>query len=114
MNLSRQNIEIANCPQGICTFSLRFQFLAMWCHYDYTTLSIESKVLQIVDNTISSMYFIGFEWIQAKKVPKLQIVPMAIAHFPIRNQFWAMWCHYVYTTLSIESKVLQIVNNTII
>ena len=112
---SRQkSTEIANCPHAIAHFPTRNQFWAMWCHYVYTTLSIESKVLKIGENTIILKYFIGFECIHAKKVPKLQIVPRAIAQFPTRKQFWAMWCHYVYTTLSIESKVLQIVDNTII
>ena len=99
--------------RAIAHFPTRKQFWAMWCHYVYTTLSIESKVLQIVDNTNTLKYFIGFQWIHAKKVPKLQIVPRAIAHFPTWKQFWAMWCHYVYTTLSVESKVLRIVDNTI-
>ena len=58
-----KSTEIANCPQGICPLSTWFQFWAMWCHYFYTSLANESKVLQIVNNTIFQMYFIGFEWI---------------------------------------------------
>ena len=54
------------------------------------------------------MFFIGFQWIWAKIIPKLQNVPRAIAHYPTRNQFWAMWCRYVYTA-SIVSKVSHIV-----
>ena len=39
---------------------------------------------------------------------------MKIGHFPTWLQFRAMWCHYIYTTLSIKTKVLQIVDNIII
>ena len=87
--------EIANCPRVPFLFQLssnfhfttQIQFWAMWCCYVYTTLTIESRVLQIVENTIISMYCIGFECIHAKKVPKLQIVPMLLHTFRPETSF---------------------------